>query len=214
MAKPDLSHIIEPLRPLAVPCSKLNLDPANARLHDERNLTAIRKSLEQFDQRLPIVVQKTGMVVRAGNGRLMAARELGWKHIAAVVTDDADEMAAAFAIADNRTAELASWDPKALADVTTQLAEQSFDLTLLGWDPEELERITAQYNTQPADGMPNLSDGRSPFQQITFTLTHDQAALVKKALDISKGNGNFGDTSNPNSNGNAIARICSEYVER
>ena len=73
----DLSHIALPLRPLAVSIDSLNLDPANARLHDEKNLAAIKGSLARFGQRLPLVVQKQGMIVRAGNGRVVAAKMLG-----------------------------------------------------------------------------------------------------------------------------------------
>lgn len=213
--KADLDHIVAPLRDLAVPCADLVLDPKNARLHDERNLDAIASSLRRFGQRLPIVVQQTGMVVRAGNGRLLAARQMGWQHIAAVVTDDADEMAAAFALADNRTAELAAWDEKVLAEALASLRD-SEDLTPLdlGWDAEEVEKITGMFDVDGTN-LPGLDSSKtSPFEQITFTLTHDQAATVKKALSISKGNGDFGDTGNPNSNGNTIARICAEYCER
>jgi hypothetical protein len=68
---PQLDHIALPLRGLAVPIDALNLDPANARTHDEKNLATIMGSLARFGQRLPLVVQKQGMIVRAGNGRLM-----------------------------------------------------------------------------------------------------------------------------------------------
>jgi hypothetical protein len=54
------------------------------------------------------VVQRQGMIVRAGNGRVLAARELGWTHLACVVVDESEVEATAFAIADNRSAELAS----------------------------------------------------------------------------------------------------------
>lgn len=72
-----LSHIELPFRPLAIPIDSLNLDPANARLHDEKNLAAIKGSLARFGQRLPLVVQQQGMIVRAGNGRVVAAKMLG-----------------------------------------------------------------------------------------------------------------------------------------
>lgn len=211
--KADLGHIIEQLRPLAVACESLTLDPRNARSHDERNMQAISSSLDRFGQRLPIVVQRTGMMVRAGNGRLMAARALGWRHIAAVVTDDADEMAAAFALADNRTAELASWNEEELAATLTQLQSVDYDIPELGWTTEELEAITGVFNVDGVD-MPALgNESASPYQQITFTLTPDQMAEIKKAVTISKGNGPFGDTGNPNSNGNALHRICVGYTK-
>jgi ParB-like chromosome segregation protein Spo0J len=46
-------------------------------------------------------------VVIAGNGTLAAAVELGWKDIDVVETKLKGQEAVAFAIADNRTAELA-----------------------------------------------------------------------------------------------------------
>ena len=116
-----MPYIAPGLRPLAVPIASLTLDPANVRTHDEKNLAAIRGSLARFGQRSPVVVQRQGMIVRAGNGRLLAAKELGWTHMAALVVDEGDVEATAFAIADNRTAELAGWDDAALAKVLGSL---------------------------------------------------------------------------------------------
>ncbi len=137
MAK--LDHIAEPLRKLAVPTDSLTLDPANARTHSPKNLAAIKASLTRFGQRLPIVVQREGMIVRAGNGRVMAARELGWTHIAAVVCDDENIDAVAFAIADNRSAELADWDDAALAALLDELPAET--VADLGFDDDDLAAL-------------------------------------------------------------------------
>src|SRR5437773_9448552 len=99
----SLEHIAESLRALALPIASLSLDPANARTHDEKNLGAIKGSLSRLGQRLPPLVQKQGMIVRAGNGRVMAAKELGWTHLATVVVDESEVEATAHAIADNRS---------------------------------------------------------------------------------------------------------------
>jgi DNA modification methylase len=131
--------IAEPLRPLAFPIASLNPDPANARLHGDKNLAAIKSSLAQFGQRKPIVVQKSGMIVRAGNGTLQAAKALGWTEIAAVVLDDDNATAAQFAIADNRSAELAEWDPDALA---LQLqAMDELTRSALGFEPVDVAAL-------------------------------------------------------------------------
>ena len=110
----DLSHIAEQLRPLAVPCSDLLLDPANARRHPEPNLEAIKGSLRVYGQRKPVVVNRRTGTIEAGNGTLQAALALGWSHLAVVYVDDDPTTAAGFSIADNRTAELAEWDREAL----------------------------------------------------------------------------------------------------
>ena len=58
----------------------LTVDPANVRGHSGRNLEAIAASLRAFGQQRPIVVDRDGVVI-AGNGTLLAARQLGWTHI-------------------------------------------------------------------------------------------------------------------------------------
>lgn len=110
----DLSHIAEALRPLAVPVGSLLSDPANARTHGPQNLDAIAGSLAVYGQQKPVVVRQETMTVVAGNGTLEAARRLGWTHIAANVVPMDAATAAGFAIADNRSSELAGWDPGAL----------------------------------------------------------------------------------------------------
>jgi len=119
----------------------LTPDLANARQHNERNLQAICDSLSRFKQRKPIIVQREGLIVRAGNGTLMAAKRLGWTHIAAVVVDENNIDAAAFAIADNRTAELATWNKDALASTLDALSKESIDLGGLGWSPGEIKSL-------------------------------------------------------------------------
>lgn len=112
----------------------LTLDPANARKHDDKNLKAIAGSLEQFGQRKPIVLH--GKIVVAGNGTLVAARSLGWKQIEAVRVPEswtADQVKA-YALADNRSAELAVWDEQVLASQLLELVEAEFDVEALGFE--------------------------------------------------------------------------------
>ena len=135
----DLSHIAEPLRKLAVPIAGLKLDPRNARSHDERNLEVIARSLERFGQDQPLVVRKTGKVVLKGNGRLGAARNLGWTHMAVVVVEDDKAEAVARAIADNRSAELAAWDLTVLADHLEALRADADLMLSTGFVEADLE---------------------------------------------------------------------------
>lgn len=127
-------NVAEDLKHLLVPIDSLNPDPSNARRHGDKNLAAIKSSLATFGQRKPIVVQKQGRIVRAGNGTLQAAKALGWTEIAAVVIDDDNATASRFAIADNRTAEMAAWDD----DVLAFELERFPDLQEM-WDHEDLE---------------------------------------------------------------------------
>ena len=116
-------------------------DPANVRQHDVRNLDAIKASLKRFGQQKPIVVDGDGIVV-AGNGTLAAFRELGWSQIDIVRTELKGAEAIAYAIADNRTAELANWDDSALAQTLTALrAEDPSLLQDAGFLEDEFAKL-------------------------------------------------------------------------
>ena len=160
---PSLEFIAEQLRPLAIPLEKLSLDPANARLHPERNLSAIRASLKAYGQRKPIVVRREGMVVEAGNGTLEAARALGWSHLAAVVVDDDPVTATGYAISDNRTAELATWDDEVLARLLQDLDEAEVALDDLGWAESDIDELLSQVCDEPvAPGGEDAGAGEVP----------------------------------------------------
>ncbi len=117
----------------------LTPDPANARQHDEKNLKAIQGSLNQFGQRKPIVITEAGVIV-AGNGTVEAAKRLGWLKIDAVRVpgDWTPEQTKAFALADNRTAELAAWSPEVLAAQLVELEAAGFEIEEFGFDKIEV----------------------------------------------------------------------------
>lgn len=140
MAKPVIWEGPEDLRPLLAPIGKLRPDPRNARRHGAKNLESIVASLSRFGQTKPIVVQREGATVRAGNGTLDAAKVIGWTHVAVSWVDFDDARSAAYAIADNRTAELAEWDDAMLADVLS--ADVPIDLLdATGFTEREINRM-------------------------------------------------------------------------
>lgn len=117
---PDLSMISEPIRTLARPIGEIKPDPRNARKHLSQSIEVIKASLTSFGQQKPIVVDPDGFVV-AGNGTLQAASELGWTHIAVVESNLTGAKRAAFALADNRSAELSEWDRDAVAGLIAEI---------------------------------------------------------------------------------------------
>jgi DNA modification methylase len=136
----------------------LTPDPANARQHDEKNLKAIQGSLNQFGQRKPIVITEAGVIV-AGNGTVEAAKRLGWLEIQAVrvPSDWTAEQTKAFALADNRTAELAAWSPEVLAAQLVELEAAGFEIEEFGF-----EKIEVAEEVRPIveDEIPELAPKR------------------------------------------------------
>lgn len=85
----------------------------NPRINDGA-VKFVKNSIEEFGFKVPIVIDKDGVIV-AGHTRYKASQELGLETVPCVVADDlTDEQVKAFRIADNKTAEKASWDLDAL----------------------------------------------------------------------------------------------------
>lgn len=153
--KPDLR--IERVR-----LDVLTLDPNNARKHGKRNLDAIMASLDRFGQRRPLVVSHAGTVI-AGNGTLEAARALGWDRIAITRTpeDWTDDEAKAYALTDNRTAELATWDEDLLGVQLVELEAAGWDTAAFGFEPASGKVIEREEEIDlevPADPISSLGD--------------------------------------------------------
>jgi ParB family transcriptional regulator, chromosome partitioning protein len=185
----------------------LTPDPKNARQHDAKNLKAIEGSLTQFGQRKPIVITEAGVIV-AGNGTVTAAKSLGWETIEAVrvPADWSSDQVKAFALADNRTAELASWKTEVLSAQLMELQELDVAVQDFGFTQEQSSMDDF------ADALDGLLKPKGDIEQITFTLHTDQAQLIREAITVSKSLGDFGDTGNTNANGNAITRIAELWL--
>ena len=124
--------------------ASLMLDPANVRTHDSKNLEAIKASLARFGQQKPIVVDSKGIIV-AGNGTMIAAKMLNWSSVEIVRTDLEGAESIAYAIADNRTAELAAWDEVALAQLLAALQIDDEELAnIAGFTDAEIEAMAGK----------------------------------------------------------------------
>src|SRR5262245_36369351 len=143
-----------------VAIADLHLDPGNARAHNERNMAAIRDSLQRFQQAEPLVVQKgTGRVI-GGNGRLAAMRELGWTECDIVEVDLDDRQARALSIALNRTAELAEWDLPTLTKLLQELRADD-DLHGVGFEDVDVDKLLEELG----EGLePGVVDDQGPVE--------------------------------------------------
>jgi hypothetical protein len=190
-----------------VKLEEIKPDPNNARKHSEKNLAAISASLEQFGQRKPIVIHNA--VIIAGNGTYEAAKGLKWKEISVVeVPEDWDAIKAkAFALADNRSAELAEWDEVVLANQLVDLQDMAWDIEGLGF--EQVIQVSAD---DWADAFDKTAKEQSAFQQVTFTLSHEQVEIVNAAITASVSLGEFPETDNTNRNGNALTRMAEIFL--
>lgn len=169
---------------LAVAIADLTPDPRNARAHDERNLKAVEESFREHGQVKPIVVQLKAddgkpMVIRAGNASTEVASRMGWTHIAAVVLDVPDKDAKAYALRDNRSADLAEWDLPNLGAELRELKEAGVDIDALGWEPFEYEPII-EAEWKPPENTGEEFDNPAKLTAIKFT--DEQLEDIKRVV--------------------------------
>jgi hypothetical protein len=163
-------QIAADLTALATPIGQLDPLPGNPRRGD---VDAVAASYATFGQRKPVVARRgddgRGTVI-AGNHQLAAAKKLGWSHLAVVWVDDDDTTAAAFALADNRTAELGGYDDDALvAMIQAVAAEDEALLSATGWSDGDIALIGD--NTVTGDSTDTAGDAAGPVEAPAVTPT-------------------------------------------
>ncbi|MFN9971056.1 MAG: DNA methylase, partial [Phycisphaerae bacterium] len=83
----------------------------------------------------------------------LAARKLGLADVPVIVLSHlTPTQARALMIADNQIASNAGWNEAMLANELAALAEEKFDLELLGFDEDELDRLLAGTKEEPPAG--------------------------------------------------------------
>ena len=88
---------------------KLKLNLNNTRQHTDLDIKNLIKSIHRFGFKNPIIAKLDGTVL-VGNGRLEACKQMGITEVPVHYTDMSEEDAKAFAIMDNRSAELSTWN--------------------------------------------------------------------------------------------------------
>lgn len=123
--------------------------------NNEAAIEAVANSIKEFGFKVPIVITKEHVII-AGHTRLKASLKLGLASVPCIIADDLTEgQIKAFRLADNKTAELATWDFSKLED---ELSHIEFDMTLFGFEAME------------ADIPDNASDDDfNPSEEITET---------------------------------------------
>lgn len=218
----------KPGKTYKIPLDQLRIDPQNANTHSDKSVQAIADSFESFGQQRPIIASPKGTVI-AGNGQLLAARQLGWSSMDVRITDLKGKAARAFAIADNRIPELSTFDTETLDKQLQELHQAGWDKDLtLGWSEDEiLAMLTtpeAGLDSEPqwedipdtsdaAEGSENRPDGdaakdSSESSHATVVVTRDQYDIVMRAVHQLR----LAEKSMDVTVGRALELICADYI--
>ena len=140
--------------------NKLRPDPRNARLHSQKQIAQIAKSIEAFGFNVPVLIDQKSRVI-AGHGRVEAAKLLGLKELPTIRLEKlSDAQRRAFMIADNRLTENSTWSERLLGEELKFLseAELDFSVEVTGFEMGEIDLFIEGLDDEPeadkADAMP------------------------------------------------------------
>ena len=178
----------------------------NAKLHPREQIEQIKKSIEQFGMNDPIGIWGKENIIVEGHGRLEALKELGYNEVECIRLDHlTDEERKAYTLAHNKLTMNSDFDLDILDEELNDIL--NINMEDFGFDAGFLDSDELGTDFELADGE------KSNLEQITFTLTTEQAEAVRKALDEVKDNiyETFG---NENKNGNALYEVIREWQEQ
>jgi len=125
----------------------------NPRVHSNRQIEQLRRSIREFGFTNPLLIDEHGKII-AGHGRLAAAKLEGLADLPAIeVGGLSDSQKRALLIADNQLAINADWDEQLLASELKSLMNDDFDLSLIGFSQLEVDDLLKQFEPgaeQPA----------------------------------------------------------------
>ena len=117
---------------------------ANNPRNNAAAVDAVAASIREFGFKIPVVIDRNGILI-TGHTRLEAAKKLGITKIPAIrAADLTDAQVKAFRLADNKVAEIATWDDQALAAELQALDDMDFDMSDFGFADDELREDTGE----------------------------------------------------------------------
>lgn len=137
----------------------------NPRQHPESQLVKLTASITEFGFAIPVLVDESDVII-AGEARVTAAKRAGMDEVPVIVAHCwSSSQVQAYRLADNRLAELASWDDESLAIELAGIIElDDTPIEILGFEMAEIDLLLdgASANeedseTDPADEQVELS---------------------------------------------------------
>jgi len=143
-----------------VPPGRLVPNKRNSRTHSAKQLDQIARSIDRYGFVNPVLIDDADQII-AGHGRVEAAKRLGLDHVPILrVTHLSAAERKAFALADNRLAELAGWDAEILAIELQELRDLDFDLTAIGFELDDVDIVCNE--PEKADSQTGSKTDRGP----------------------------------------------------
>lgn len=152
----------------------------NPRVNDYA-VKKVLESIKEFGFRNPILVD-ADMVIIAGHTRREASILAGLERVPYIVADDlTPEQVKAYRIADNKLAELSSWDDELLKEELFGLEEVDFPLEVMGFTEMDLKDLFTEEDPPVKEKKPKEEKTTLPmlrFGSNSVRITEDELVLL------------------------------------
>jgi DNA modification methylase len=133
---------------------------ANNPRNNDSAVDAVANSIKEFGFKVPIIITRDNVII-AGHTRLKASIKLGLTEVPCIVADDlTEEQIKAFRLADNKTAELATWDFSKLEEELNNI-----DMDMLQFGFEDLDTEFPD-NASDDDFDPDNEISETPYSEL------------------------------------------------
>lgn len=113
--------------------------PDNPRSHSDKQLHKLKSSIQNFGFTAPVLADERHTIL-SGHGRVQAAIDLGLERIPVrTITGLSDTQKRAYVLADNKIAELSSWDDSLLKSEMQLLLQDEFSIEATGFTTAEVD---------------------------------------------------------------------------
>lgn len=123
---------VDPSRLVIIPIDEIQVDPNNRNKHPEDQIVRLMELIKFYGFRQPLVISTGSKMLRAGHGRLEAAKRLGMKEVPVLLQDfEGETEEKGFSVADNA---IAGWAELDYAGISLDLSQMGpdFNVDMLG----------------------------------------------------------------------------------
>lgn len=165
-------------------CNPLDLKPyeKNPRINDYA-VKRVLTSIEEFGFTSPILVDKD-LVIIAGHTRREAAILKGLESVPYIVVDWlSPEQVKAYRIADNKLAELSTWDEDLLKEELFELEEVAFPLEAMGFTEIDLRNLFVEDEPEGGEKEKSPKEEKTTLPMLRFgsnsiRITEDELVIL------------------------------------
>jgi DNA modification methylase len=176
-----------------VPTEGVKANPRNAKRHPQQQVLQIAENIRKFGVNHPILIDENDVII-GGHARMAAAHLLKLEHIPAIRFPNlSPQEKRAVALADNKLAELGTWNTDILGAELKELItepELTFDYSITGFDTVEIDQLLGRNASpdkpDPADDMPAFPADGAPVTNLgDIWICGDHCLHCGNALDAS-----------------------------